>query len=124
MEPETLVSFSRLVREVSFGEGAKCYFQNDVHLLFHEKYGNWHAWRFALVFENIFLSAVPSDPTVKQYIAQQNLYKNQIKLKISETEIFEANELTKQGQEAAEFNKDTSHIWLKSRRIFKLGKEY
>ena len=59
--PERLTSFTRLVSEVPFGEGAKCYFQNDVHLLFHEKYGNWHAWRFALVFENIFLSPVPKD---------------------------------------------------------------
>lgn len=52
-ESDKLVSFSRLVMATPMGEGANCCFQEDIHLLFHHIYGNWHAWRFALIFEDV-----------------------------------------------------------------------
>lgn len=50
---DKLVSFTRLIQSLSNGDGGKCFYQPLIHLLFHEEYGNWHTWRFALIFDNV-----------------------------------------------------------------------
>ena len=45
-----LVCFSRLPQAMLHGEGSLCYFEKNMHLLHNAKFGTWHAWRFALVF--------------------------------------------------------------------------
>ena len=50
---DKLLSFTRLIQSLHGGDGEMCFYQPLIHLLFHEVYGNWHAWRFALVFEDI-----------------------------------------------------------------------
>ena len=61
MAPDRLISFTRLIQSLPGGDGQKCFFQNDVHLLFHEHYGNWHAWRFLFIFEKVELVHDPKD---------------------------------------------------------------
>ena len=51
--PDKLVSFIRLIQALPLGFGSRCYYHDESCFLFHEKFGNWHAWRFALIFEDI-----------------------------------------------------------------------
>jgi hypothetical protein len=57
MQPDKLISFTRLIESLNNGSGTPCYFQKDIHFLFHIKYGSWHAWRFALLFNHIELKS-------------------------------------------------------------------
>lgn len=35
--------------------GDKCLFLKESNLLFHEKFGTWHAWRLVIIFKDIYL---------------------------------------------------------------------
>jgi hypothetical protein len=59
LEPDKLVSFTRLIQALPRGFGSRCYFHGQAGFLFHQKFGNWHAWRFALIFEDIDFEPSP-----------------------------------------------------------------
>jgi hypothetical protein len=78
--------------------GDACIFQPDVHLVFHEKFGSWHAWRFAIIFQDIEL-------TVNDDLVKTSKINN---ITIPEHEIQKAKSLIKN----LTFQKDTAQTWL------------
>ena len=50
---DKLVSFTRLIECLPHGSATHSFFLPEVHLLFHAVHGNWLAWRFIMVFEQI-----------------------------------------------------------------------
>lgn len=71
LEAEKLVSFTRLIQTLPLGNGANCYFDKTANFLFHEKFGNWHAWRFALIFDSVDFNPDPIDFQNKQKVELQ-----------------------------------------------------
>lgn len=69
--PDTLVSFTRLIQTLPDGDGELCFYQPLIHLLFHEAYGNWHAWRFALIFERVEWSSANGPSLTSMLEAEQ-----------------------------------------------------
>jgi hypothetical protein len=66
--------------------------------VFHEEFGSWHAWRFAIIFEQIELRA--SDSLCLQSVKP--------KISFDKSEVEKANALIA----GLDYQSDTSHIWL------------
>jgi len=116
LEPDKLVSFTRLIQALPLGFGSRCYFHGQAGFLFHQKFGNWHAWRFALIFEDIDFEPSPDAYQVNRAI------ENQIAQRILASEIQQMKVLSKNGK--LEWSERTAHIWLQMREVFSLGSGY
>lgn len=116
MSKETMLCFRRLAKAMSNGEGAVCGLSKEVQLLFHLKYGSWHAWRFALVFNHVELKATQQDwDKVMKWQGQME------KLVLAD-EIEKSRALTKNG--TIGFDRQVAHLWLRARQVFSLGREH
>lgn len=112
--PDKLVSFQRLVVACPNGDGADCFFEDEVHLLFHKKFGNWHAWRFALIFNNI---SMKSTNKLILNASKVDIQRAELAKLISQSE----KDFVKTMTHNLDFGSDTSQVWLQIRENFKFG---
>ena len=116
MSRDTMLCFRRLAKAMSNGHGAECGFSKEVQLLFHLHYGSWHAWRFALVFNQVELKATDADwGRIRRWQAQ-------MEKQIPCSEIEKSRALINNG--TIGFDREVAHLWLRARQVFSLGQEH